>query len=139
MKITAAVLAGMLNASPALAQSTLKGSDNYRACYISNEQADHASQYNDGKFLAAIINEVSVKGMGGIAGPRFVEIALDTRSSFANVGSLYLKEQKKEDLAYCYMAKWRPLDKKAWSSVRAGLTDYLSPAMKKRFFSVPER
>jgi len=99
----------------------------------------HEEGYREGKFLAQIINVVSQEGMAGVSGERIQTAFLTKRSSFPGVAAVYFQERGKADLAGCYLAKWKPVKTQAWSSVHAGLTDYLTPSLKARFLSIPER
>ena len=99
----------------------------------------HEEGYRDGKFLAQIINVVSQEGMAGVSGVRIKSGFLTKRSSFPGVAAVYLQKRGESDLAGCYITKWRPVRTQAWSSVHAGLTDYLTPSLKAHFLSIPER
>jgi hypothetical protein len=113
--------------------------DDYSVCSQTSKDASHDDMYESGKFMAQILNAVEQEGLNGIKGERVRDGMIRTQTDFSSYALLYLKYAGEDKLTACYMAKWKPFDDQTWSSIHSGLTDYLSPTMKARFFAVPER
>lgn len=99
----------------------------------------HEEGYRDGKLLAQILNVVSQEGMGGMSGAAVKSELMRTRSNLPGLAAVYLQQDGRSELAGCYLVKWKPIQTQAWSSVHAGLTDYLTPSLKAHFLAIPER
>ena len=143
MKLFTALAALTLIAAPipALANASPEAKAGMKACYRSDSKfVSHEIDYNHGKKVAQLLNLTEAKGKtGGISWDRWKTLFMTSRKGYAISASMILQTMGQEKLSGCWMASLKPLKTQAWSSQHSGLTDHLSPSLKKHFFSIPER
>ena len=127
------------------AQATAKPSEAeirkaWNTCSIAGKVIPHAEGYDAGKTMATFVNAAVTDGLMNVSGASVLQNHLTTRANFAHIAQLKMQELDPDSaVSYCMGAQWVPLKEQAWSSVHSGLTDYLLPRAKKRFFEVPQR
>ena len=140
MKLFTVLAALTLIAAPAHAAVSPEYDAGFGQCYVSkNTIVPHSEGYNDGKLMALAVNEAVANGVNGVKPHRIKLVFLTKRTRFPSIATLVVQNQSGDELAGCMSAKWMAFKSSAWSSVHAGLVDYLTPDLKAHFFSIPER